>query len=54
MRMAMIGRTETQYKTVELLQKRGNTIGLIIKYKETSDYTKKAEDFQQIHVFLNT
>ena len=46
MRVAIIGRTEILYDTVELLRAAGYTITCILTAKEAPEYTKTAADFE--------
>ena len=46
MKVAIIGRTEVLYETIELLIDCGYTIPLIITSKESLEYTKIAKDFE--------
>lgn len=48
MKIAIIGRTEILYETIELLIKNGYKIPLIITSKEAPEYTKKSSDFENI------
>lgn len=48
MKVAIIGRTEILYETVELLLKNGHKISLLITSKETPEYTKKLKDFEKL------
>lgn len=48
MKVAIIGRTEILYKTVELLLKNGYEIPLIITSKEAPEYTKTSKDFEEL------
>ena len=46
MKIAIIGRTEILYKTVELLIKKGHEVPLIITSKEAPEYRKTSKDFE--------
>ncbi|RXK07202.1 methionyl-tRNA formyltransferase [Halarcobacter bivalviorum] len=46
--IAIIGRTEILYETVELFLKNGYKIPLIITYKEAPEYTKTSKDFEEL------
>ncbi|WP_417328576.1 methionyl-tRNA formyltransferase [Halarcobacter sp.] len=46
--VAIIGRTEILYKTVELFLKNGYKIPLIMTYKEAPEYTKTSKDFEEL------
>jgi UDP-4-amino-4-deoxy-L-arabinose formyltransferase/UDP-glucuronic acid dehydrogenase (UDP-4-keto-hexauronic acid decarboxylating) len=48
MRVAIIGRTEILYATVELIAKQGHEIALIITAKAAPEYTKTADDFASL------
>lgn len=48
MRIAIIGRTEILYETVELLIKYGYQIPLIITSKEAPEYIKTSQDFEEL------
>lgn len=48
MKIAIIGRTEILYETVELLLKHGYEIPLIITSKEAPEYTKTSKDFENL------
>lgn len=48
MKVAIIGRTEILYETVELLLKHGYEIPLIITSKEAPEYTKTSKDFERL------
>lgn len=48
MKIAVIGRTEILYKTVELLLDNGFEIPLIITSKEAPEYEKSAKDFENL------
>lgn len=48
MRIAIIGRTEILYETVELLSYHGFKIPLIITSKEAPEYTKTSKDFEEL------
>ncbi|MBD3843562.1 MAG: formyl transferase [Campylobacterales bacterium] len=48
MKVAMIGRTEILYETVELFLKNGYEIPLIITSKEAPEYTKTSKDFEEL------
>jgi methionyl-tRNA formyltransferase len=52
MRIAIIGRTEILYETVELLRVSGHTITCILTAKETPEYTKTASDFKYLATIL--
>jgi len=46
MRIAIIGRTEMLYESIDLLTKAKHEVCLIFTAKESPEYTKKAEDFK--------
>lgn len=48
MRIAIIGRTETLYYTVELLRASGHQIVCILTSKEAPEYAKTADDFERL------
>ncbi len=48
MKVAIIGRTEILYETVELFLKNGYKIPLIITSKEAPEYTKTSKDFENL------
>lgn len=48
MKIAIIGRTEILYETVELFLKNGYEIALIITSKEAPEYTKTSKDFEEL------
>ena len=48
MKVAIIGRTEILYETVELFLKNGYEIALIITSKEAPEYTKTSKDFEEL------
>jgi methionyl-tRNA formyltransferase len=48
MKIAIIGRTEILYKTVEVLLDNGYEIPLIVTSEETPEYKKSAEDFEKL------
>lgn len=48
MKVAIIGRTEILYETVELFLKNGYKIPLIITSKEAPEYTKTSKDFEEL------
>lgn len=48
MKIAIIGRTEILYETMELLIKNGYEIPLIITSKEAPEYIKKSNDFEKM------
>ena len=48
MKVAIIGRTEILYETVELFLKNSYEIPLIITYKEAPEYTKTSKDFENL------
>ncbi|MFW5607387.1 MAG: methionyl-tRNA formyltransferase [Campylobacter hyointestinalis] len=48
MKIAIIGRTEILYETVELFLKNGYEIPLIITSKEAPEYNKKSRDFENL------
>ena len=53
MKIAIIGRTETLYKVVELLIENGYEIGVIITSKEAPEYKKTAKDFEKLAKKIN-
>ena len=48
MKVAIIGRTEILFETIELFLKSGYEIPLIITSKEAPEYTKTSKDFENI------
>lgn len=48
MKVAIIGRTEILYETIELFLKSAYEIPLIITYKEAPEYTKTSKDFEKL------
>lgn len=48
MNIAIIGRTEILYSTVELLHRSGHRISCIITAKEAPEYSKNQENFKQL------
>lgn len=48
MRIAIIGRSEIMFETLELCLKQGHEVPLIITAKETPEYLKTAADFENI------
>lgn len=48
MKIAIIGRTEILYETVELFLSKGFLIPLIITSKEATEYTKTSKDFEKL------
>ena len=48
MKIAIIGRTEILYDTVQLLRQAGHTITCILTNKEAPEYTKNAADFERL------
>lgn len=48
MKIAIIGRTEILYDTVQLLRQAGHTITCILTNKEAPEYTKTAADFERL------
>ncbi len=48
MKVAIIGRTEILYETIELFLKSAYEIPLIITYKEAPEYTKTSKDFENL------
>ncbi|RXJ90604.1 formyl transferase [Arcobacter sp. CECT 8983] len=48
MKVAIIGRTEILYKSIELLLKNGYEIPLIITSKEAPEYIKISKDFEKL------
>ena len=48
MKVAIIGRTEILYETIELFLKNGYEIPLIITSKEALEYTKTSKDFEEL------
>lgn len=48
MKIAIIGRTEILYETVELFLENGYEIPLIITAKEAPEYTKTSKDFEEL------
>ncbi len=46
MKVAIIGRTETLYEVIQLLEKSGHTIALIITSKEAPEYKKTSKEFE--------
>ena len=46
MKIAIIGRTEILYETIEMLLKNGYKIPLLITSKEAPEYTKTSSDFE--------
>ncbi|WP_417820430.1 methionyl-tRNA formyltransferase [Terasakiella sp.] len=53
MKIAIIGRTETLYKTISILLKAGHEICALITAKEAPEYKKTARDFEEIAQDLN-
>jgi len=47
-KVAIIGRTEILYETIELFLKNGYEIPLIITSKEALEYTKTSKDFEEL------
>lgn len=54
MRVAIIGRTEILYETVQLLRNQGHEICLIVTAKEAPEYTRTADDFRKLAQVLPT
>ena len=52
MRVAIIGRTEILYDTVNLLLKNGHTITCILTNKEAPEYTKTVADYEALATSL--
>lgn len=48
MKIAIIGRTEILYETMELFLKNSYELPLIITSKEASEYTKTSKDFEEL------
>ena len=48
LRVAVIGRTEILYETIELFLEEGYEVPLIITYKEAPEYTKTSKDFEEL------
>ncbi|WP_321469665.1 formyltransferase family protein [Halarcobacter sp.] len=48
MKIAIIGRTEILYETVELLLKNGYEISLVITSREAPEYKKTSKDFEEL------
>lgn len=48
MKIAVIGRTETLYKTAELLHSLHYSVPIIITAKEAPEYTKTSKDYQDL------
>jgi len=48
MKIAIIGRTEILFETIDLMKQNGYEISLIITSKETPEYTKTASDFEAL------
>jgi methionyl-tRNA formyltransferase len=53
MRVAIIGRTEILYDTIQLLLKNGHTITCILTNKEAPEYTKTAADYEALATTLS-
>lgn len=61
MKIAIIGRTEILYETLELLIKKGHEVPLIITSKEAPEYRKTSKDFEVLankicakYIYTNT
>jgi len=52
MKIAVIGRTEVLYETVDLLLKNNFEIPIIITSKEAPEYTKTSKDFKNLANFI--
>jgi len=53
MRVAIIGRTEILYDTIQLLLKNGHAITCILTNKEAPEYTKTAADYEALATTLS-
>lgn len=53
MRVAIIGRTEILYETVQILRDAGHEITCILTAKEVAEYTKTAKDFEDLATKCN-
>jgi len=48
MKVAIVGRTEILFKSIEFLLENGYEIPLIITSKEAPEYTKISKDFESL------